>query len=291
MRLLVTGANGLVGSALIAAASQQGHDVLGTYHSTTPAFDIELEQHDIREWPPDLAAEEIDCVVNCAAMTDVDGCEEEPQRARAINAVAPGAIADHCSPETRVVHLSTDYVFDGRAETPYTEPAETNPLQVYGESKLAGERAVRDCAAAPLILRLSFVYGRHGATENLAGFPAWLLDTLGNGDSVPLFTDQYVTPSRAGQVATTILGLLDADVSGTYHVASRSCVTPHEFGMILADRFEQDASLIESGSQDEVDRPGTRPRYTCLATDRVEATLDRPQPSLADDIDCLCRTL
>lgn len=291
MRVLVVGAAGLLGSNVVAASRDRGHEVVGSYHSTAPSFDVPLHRLDVRDRTAitDLV-DEVDptAVINCAAMTDVDGCEHHPDAARAVNDRAPGTIASVCDDRgVGFVHVSTDYVFDGERRRPYAEDAETNPIQVYGESKLAGERAVDRNHHDPLVVRLSFVYGRHGATGDLAGFPAWVRGRLSADESTPLFTDQFVTPSRASGTAHTILGLLDSDVAGIVHVASRSCVTPYEFGERVRQAMNKPASLVERSSQRALDRPADRPVYTCFDVSRVETELGRTQPTFEEDFAAL----
>lgn len=291
MHVLVVGANGLLGSNVIQSAVTRDWDVTGTYHSESPSFRIPLYALDIRSqdrFGEVLEAVEPDVVVNCAAMTDVDACERHPDRAFAVNATAPEALAETCRKEdVRFCHISTDYVFDGTARTPHHESVETGPIQTYGESKLAGEKNVRDVLSDSLVLRLSFVYGVHRASESLVGFPAWVRDRLRSGESVRLFTDQYITPSRAGQVSSVILRLLRENATGTYHLACRSCVTPYEFGERLRERMGVSEASLEAGSKADVDRPARRPTYTCLAVGKVEESLDTTQPELAEDIDAI----
>jgi dTDP-4-dehydrorhamnose reductase len=227
-----------------------------------------------------------DAVVNCAAMTDVDGCESAPNSAHAVNADAVGNLASSAAEHgSKFVHTSTDYVFDGASDTPYSEDAAPSPLQVYGESKLAGERQARQAHPNALIARLSFVYGRTPAGE-LTGFPAWVRDTVTDGESVPLFTDQYVTPTRTGSAAETILDLLGTDTSGTLNIACRSCVTPAEFGRELLSALAL-PERIEPKSMDAQDRPAERPTHTCFDVSRVESILGRAQPTLAEDVSAL----
>lgn len=291
MRVAVLGANGLLGSTVVSAALDRGWTVHGAYHSTRPDLACPLTPLDIRDVEAVdalLSGFEPDAVVNCAAMTDVDGCEAAPEAAMAVNAEAPGRIAALCGDrDARFVHVSTDYVFDGRAGTPYAEADDPNPLQVYGESKLAGERAVADAGSESLTARLSFVYGVHRGTGALTGFPAWVRGRLRAGTSTPLFTDQRVSPSRAGATAATLLDLGDADATGLFHVAARSCVTPFEFGDAVRARMDADAGLLTPASLDAVDREAARPAYTCLDTSRVESVLERPQPTLDADLDAL----
>lgn len=291
MRLLVVGANGLLGSAVVAAGRRRNWDVRGTFHSTRPDFEIPLTRFDLREhaaFAELLDRDAPDAVVNCAAMTDVDACEDQPARAQELNGEAPGTLAAACEAAgVEFVHVSTDYVFDGTADEPYSEAAVTNPVQVYGESKAAGERAVREASETALLPRLSFVWGIHRGSGDLAGLPAWVRERLRSGADVPLFTDQWVTPTRAGQAAETILALLEGQNAGVYHVACRSCVTPYDFGELLVEHLDGTdggAESLVAGSLADVERAATRPRRTCLDVEKVGTALGRPQPTLREDV-------
>ena len=288
MTVLVLGAGGLLGSNVIHFALKRGHKVIGTYHSEPPAFEIPteklaIEQTDsfrkvLNQYSPDI-------VVNCAAMTDVDACEADPEAALQVNGRAPGQLADLCFDRgVDFVQVSTDYVFDGKHRTPYTESATAVPIQEYGRSKLAGERAVIEADGSGLIVRLSFVWGVHRSTGELTGFPAWVQNRLTAGETTPLFTDQSVSPSRAGTTGETILDLVAREQKGLFHVAARSCVTPYKFGLALCQQLGEDPSFIQEGQLSAVERPAERPRYTCLDVEKVESTLGHPQPTLSDDL-------
>jgi len=275
MSVLVLGANGLVGSSLVRTCLDREMAVSGTYHTEQPAFDVDLFELDICDTQRVRAVlEQIepDAVVNCAAYTDVDSCEENPELARGVNADAPGVLAEECAERgLSFVHLSTDYVFDGESEEPYTEADDPNPIQVYGQTKLEGEQQVLEAHSEAIVCRLSFVWGRHGATGELEGFPAWVLERARDGESVPLFTDQWVTPTRAGYAAEVVLELVSCNARGVFHVASQNCMTPHEFGQLVLKRADiVSESLIKDGSPNAVERPAPRPVNTCLSTDRVK---------------------
>ena len=288
MRLLVVGGNGLLGSNLVQVATRRGWEVCTTYHSSPPASDVPKKKLDLKdhgaigqvisEYRPDV-------VVNAGAMTDVDACEERPEEAFDINARAPGELAAQCAnADIDVVHTSTDYVFDGTSETRYPESAETNPLQVYGETKLIGEQKVLERARSALVPRLSFVWGIHRSSRELTGFPAWLDSKLRAEEEVPLFTDQWVTPTRAGKAAETILSLAEKGNSGLFNIASQSCVTPFEFGTLILKRIDRDPGLLTKGSMLDVERPADRPGFTCLDTSKVERSLGWKMPSLREDL-------
>jgi len=295
MRLLVVGANGLLGSNVVRAGQQREWNVYGTYHSTRPAFDIPLIQFDLREhdsFDDVLTQHDPDVVVNCAAMTDVDACETNPEQAHVLNGNAPGGLATHCDANgVEFVHISTDYVFDGTEREPYSESVDTNPVQMYGESKLAGEQAVTEEMTEALVARLSFVWGIHRSSDDLTGFPAWVRGRLLSGEDIPLFTDQWVTPTRAGQASETLLDLIEQDTTGLFHIACTSCVTPYEFGEMISDVIGNSEGLLSEGSMDDVERDATRPMYSCLNTEKVESTLDRSQPTLREDIETVRNAL
>ncbi|WP_247730612.1 dTDP-4-dehydrorhamnose reductase [Halovivax limisalsi] len=288
MTLLVLGAGGLLGSSLVRHCLERSIDVAGTYHSTAPAFDIQLENHDIRNtaaFQSLLDEHRPDTVVNCAALTDVDECESRRERAFEVNGDAPGELATACvKRDVQFVHISTDYVFDGNTTEPYDETVTPSPIQVYGESKLEGEKAVRSASRDTLVTRLSFVYGVRGDTNELIGFPAWVRNTLQAEEKVPLFVDQHLTPTRAGQAVTTVLDLLEQGATGTYHIACRSCVTPYEFGKEIAGLQGKGEELVAKSTRSAVTRDADRPAYTCLDVGAVETELGRPQPTLTEDL-------
>lgn len=295
MRLLVLGANGLLGSQVVSTALDRDWSVVGTYRSARPAFDTVLHRLDLRDvdqFDTHLDRVEPDWVVNCAAMTDVDACELEPEHAHEVNGRAAGAMAELCREgDIGFCHVSTDYVFDGESDTPYFEDDERNPVQTYGESKLAGERAVLDANESAILVRLSFVYGIRGATRELTGFPAWVREELRTPGELPLFDDQWVTPTRAGQAAETMLDLAESSASGTFHVASRSCVTPFDFGRQILERMADPVGTLVRGSMTAVDRPARRPSYSCLDVAKVERELARPQPTLEADLNAISEFL
>jgi len=234
MSILVIGANGLLGSNVAAIGDRRGLEITGTFHTNEPELPIPLYKLDVRDtnrFEELIEAVTPTAVINCAAMTDVDRCETDASTAREVNGRVPGNLAEKCAEkDVQFVHVSTDYVFDGTSRKPYSETIDPNPIQVYGQTKLEGDRAVLDRHGEALVTRLSFVYGVHEGHQELSGFPAWAKDQLTSDGDVPLFVDQRVTPTRAGHAAKTILDLLDQDANGVVNVACRSCVTPFEFG-------------------------------------------------------------
>lgn len=297
MDVLVVGASGLLGSNVVSTALDRSQSVGCTYHTSEPAFEAPCRQLDIQrtaEFEELVAGFEPRHVVNCAAMTDVDECERRPERAREINATAPGDLATVCSDHgVDFTHVSTDYVFDGEETDRYSERDDPTPIQAYGRSKLAGERAVTAADESALIIRLSFVYGldRSGESPVLSGFPAWVRSRFRTDERVPLYTDQRVTPSRAGATATTLFDLRASGADGIYHVASRSCVTPYEFGRRLIEEAGGDDDALVRTLSGDASRTAARPADTCLSVEQVTERLERPQPTLESDVATLCEYL
>lgn len=290
MVVLVLGSGGLLGSVIVRKCLDETLDVVGTYHSEPPDFDISLEQLDVRNgerFRKLVQKHQPSVVINCAALTDVDECERSPEKANTINGEAPESLSQICSrTETTFVQISTDYVFSGDHRSPYNESEAIDPRQVYGESKLKGERNALESNDKTIVLRLSFLYGRRGDTSDLTGFPAWVSNQISTG-KVPLVGDQQVTPTRAGNAAEVVLESIRKGSRGIYHVACRTCTTPYDFGKIICNQMNARDVQLQRVEQSSLDRRATRPEYTCLDVNKVERELDRPQPTLEEDIKVL----
>lgn len=201
-RILLTGANGQVGWELLRRLQPLG-EIVATVHSPTPDSqalglrsldlgDIDAIRAAVREVRPRL-------IVNAAAYTAVDKAESEIERAMAINAVAPGILADEARRlGAAIVHYSTDYVFDGSGDSPWREDSPTGPLNSYGRSKLAGEEAIRASGAAHLVLRTCWVYGIHGKN-----FVKTMLRLGSTKDELRIVSDQIGAPTSARVIADT----------------------------------------------------------------------------------------
>jgi len=203
MRVLVTGANGLVGSRLWALLASRGHAVValgrGPRRASAPGEYVSVDLADEPGLAAAVRSARPEVIVNAGSMTDVDGCESVPEAAFRVNGVAPGVLALAARElGAHLLHVSTDYVFDGETG-PYTEDALPNPRGVYALTKHVGEQAVRALAPASAIARTAVVYGWPPAGR--PNFASWLLTALRGGEPVPLFEDQYVSPSLADSVA------------------------------------------------------------------------------------------
>lgn len=279
-RVLVVGGAGLLGQYLCDEARGRGLDVIATHREPVSSRrglvwrELDLRDRDalrsvIREVEPDV-------VLNAAALTDVDGCEDRPEEAQAVNGHGPEALAEACRTQrARFVHFSTDYVFDGTG--PVTEKAEPNPLGVYGRTKLDGERRVVGANPASLVLRTAAVFGWNRLSPKLNAVTR-ILHGVEAGQEVRLFRDQRVTPTYGRTAAQVALDLVAGGASGTFHVACRDCLTRYEIGQAVVEAFGIPGAKLVPVAMGSVALKSPRPLAPCLVVKKVEETLKRPMP-------------
>jgi dTDP-4-dehydrorhamnose reductase len=211
-----------------------------------------------------------DVVVNAAAFTRVDDCETEPERAFWVNTYAVRNLAQVCADVGCVlVHVSTDYVFDGMKTTPYTEDDLPNPLSVYGTSKLAGEYFVRNLVPRHYVIRTSGLYGRAGAASRRGNFVEMMLRLADEGQPIRVVTDHILTPSSARDVARKIVDVLRTDRFGLYHVTNAGQCSWFEFARAIF-ALAGVAPHMEPTTEAHGAR-ARRPRYSVLAHTRLAA--------------------
>jgi dTDP-4-dehydrorhamnose reductase len=214
MRVIVTGAGGALGRDVAARCQQAGDEVVACDRARLDVTDRDAVLGAITTTEPDA-------VVHCAAWTDVDGCESDRDRAWAANALAVRHVADACAVAgARLCLISTDYVFDGRLDRPYTEWDATGPLSAYGQSKLGGELEARALGGATTIVRTSWLCGRHGKN-----FVKSILAALAERDHVDVVDDQHGSPTFTEDLAVMIRSLVVARRSGVFHVTNQGPTT------------------------------------------------------------------
>jgi len=214
----------------------------------------------------------LDAVVNCAAWTDVDGAESKQEQARAVNAVGAGILARAAArAELQLLHLSTDYVFDGIAPLdgegrprPYVESDPTGPRSVYGSTKLEGEREVLAASPRHTVVRTAWLYGVDGKN-----FVETMLRLAGERETVQVVTDQIGSPTWSGHLAPGILGLLERDVRGLVHMTGAGEVSWNGFAEEIFRQAEVDCR-VEPASSEQMARPAPRPAWSALASEREE---------------------
>ena len=275
MRLLVFGAGGILGRALVAEAARRGWAATGLARAAVDVTDRGAVRDAIAAHRPDL-------VVNCAAFTRVDACESEPETAFRVNGEAPGGIAEEAAAAgARLVQPSSDYVFDGDASEPYREEDPTGPRSVYGTSKLEGEQRALAVGGAILVVRASWVFGRGGA-HFVAAIRARIEAGAG---PLRVVADQTGGPTYAPFLARAIADLGESGTSGIVHYQNREPVTWYEFAREIARQLGRRVE-IRPVTTEEYPLPARRPRYSVLAVDRFEQLAGRPveswRPGLAE---------
>jgi dTDP-4-dehydrorhamnose reductase len=279
MRVLVTGANGLVGGRLVHRLVRSGEHIIalgrGEVRVALPpqAQYVSVDFIDTLRLTEVLQEANPEVIVNCAAMTDVDGCERDPIGAWAANAQAVATLAQHSrSSGCHLVHVSTDYVFDGD-RGPYSIDAVPNPRGVYAVSKHAGEQAVRALCEPQrwTIARTAVVYGWPSTGKN--NFGSWIIDTLSKRKTLKLFADQWVSPSHADNVADMLSELAHRRLPGVWHTCGADVLSRVEFGHALCNVFGFDPGLIQPSRMSDVNLPSPRPAKSGLQVDRTHQAL------------------
>jgi dTDP-4-dehydrorhamnose reductase len=250
MRVLVTGAGGQVGRATAELCRAAGDDVIATDHAALDITDRDGVLGAITSLCPDA-------VINPAAWTDVDGCEGDPDRAYAANTLAVRHLADACRRAgAHLVHVSTDYVFDGRKGAPYVEWDETGPLSVYARSKLAGER---EAGPEATVVRTSWVFSRSGGN-----FVQAVLDRAAAGGPLRFIDDQTGTPTFADDVAGILRHLAVERAPGVFHATNGGHTTRFDQAREILAAAGLDPSQVEPITSAELPWVATRPVSTVL---------------------------
>jgi dTDP-4-dehydrorhamnose reductase len=282
MRILITGAGGMLGQDVRAAVRSAGHEPIALTRSECDLADPDATHAAVRDARPDP-------VINCAAWTDVDGAEAPAEAAHAVNGAGAGAVAAAAAAAGAwTIHVSTDYVFDGAKRTPYLESDPVSPLSVYGASKLQGERAV--AAAAPgahTIVRTSGLFGAHGRC-----FPATMLRLAAERDELRVVEDQIGCPTFTGHLAPALVELavatttdFDSDVRpvGILHVAAAGECSWCEFAQaIVAAGPDAATTTVTPIPTTEFPTPAARPAYSVMRSARGAPELPSWREGLAD---------
>ena len=272
MKLLVTGGGGQLGRALTRLAAAAGHELRAPTRAELDIAD-DAALRDACAWA--------EVVINAAAYTDVNRAESERETAFAVNAAAPGRLAEHCAAGGSLpLHVSTDYVFDGRAQRPWRETDPTGPLSIYGESKRAGEDAVRAALEHHLIVRTSWVYSETGRN-----FLTTMLRLGAEREELSVVDDQIGTPTSAEDLAAALLHLAvrareEEGPFGTYHYSAEGTASWADFAEAIfaeAGDLLPERPRIERIDSSAYPTPARRPAYSVLDCSRIVADFDPPR--------------
>lgn len=273
-KLLVLGISGLTGYKIAKAANPE-YEVHGTFNirpvklenCTTFQLDLTKKEDVTRAFSdikPDLA-------INTTALHNVDYCEENQEQATLVNTTAVKHLYENSEKTgSKLIHISTDYVFDGKKTSPYTELDEAIPISFYGKSKLEGEKVL--AGSRHVVVRPSVVYGwtpleLAGITSSSGkpmNFAMWLLTKLSKKEALKIVTDQFASATLADTLADACLKIGKSDKSGLYHVSGLSCESRYEFTVKLAEKFGYDPSSISKTDSSSFVQKAKRPQHSCL---------------------------
>jgi dTDP-4-dehydrorhamnose reductase len=259
LKVMITGAGGMLGRDLGRAAEQAGHDVVRFGHEDLDVTDADAADRTVSDERPDA-------LVNCAAWTDVDGAEDDLRGAMELNATgAANLAAATATVDCKIVYPSTDYVFDGSSTQPYLESDEPRPLSVYGQSKLAGEVETAKLNPRHFIVRASWLFGTGGRN-----FVETMLTFAGDHEEVVVVKDQIGCPTYTGHLASGIVRLLEWTDYGIHHMAGSGECSWYEFALEIFEQANIECRVL-SATTDMLGRKAPRPPYAVLATERDPA--------------------
>ena len=223
-----------------------------------------LVEKTIQQFRPDL-------IINCAAYTRVDDCETKKELAFAVNGAGPANLARAASKiGAKLIHFSTDYIFDGTKGTPYTEEDQPNPINVYGASKLEGENDIRKNLNNYLIIRTQWLYGEGGPN-----FVKTILELAKTRDEIKVVNDQWGCPTRTEDLAELTLVLIRKEANGTFHIVGPATSTWYTFACDIIKEAGLTTKVTPCTTA-EFPRPATRPVYSVLSTGKLRKLLEKP---------------
>jgi dTDP-4-dehydrorhamnose reductase len=259
VKLLVTGAAGMLGRDVMLAAGNAGHQVVGYGHAELDIADAEAVSAKIEGERPDV-------VINCAAWTDVDAAEEREEEATRVNGAGAGNVAAAAAAVgASVVYVGSDYVFDGSKGAPYVETDQTAPLSAYGRSKLAGEEATRMANKRHFIVRSAWLFGTAGPN-----FVETMLRLAADHGEVLVVRDQVGSPTYTWHLAYGIVRLIEGVEFGIHHMAAAGACSWYEFAREIFEQASLECTVM-SATTEMLGRPAARPAYSALASQREHA--------------------
>ena len=286
MKTLLIGGSGMLGSDLHSELQARGHEVFAPNSR-------ELDLTDPESVARITLRTELDWCLNCAAFTGVDLAESEEQAATELNAIGPSYLARACAMAgIKLLHVSTDFVFDGKSSTPYTEEDVPNPLGAYGRTKLAGEEAIRAALPTALILRTSWLYGPMGRS-----FPRTMIEAWRAGKSLKVVADQVGCPTCTVDLSKVIVAATELDLfPGIYHASGPDALSWHEFATRAIKAYMQVKGMegdvdIAPIKTEDWPTPALRPPYSVLSNDKINAAGIAPMRTVEESLGDFCQRL
>jgi dTDP-4-dehydrorhamnose reductase len=289
-KILITGANGLVGQALVdSISSLTEFELLATSASECKIQGLGADQFSIMDITSGLQVAEVfsrfqpEVVIHCAALTQVDPCELNPELCDKVNIDGTRVVAKAAEAiGARFIYLSTDFIFDG-LQGPYSEDDLPNPVSTYGWSKLQGEFITQSLRIPWVIIRTSLIYGIIPAM-NRSNLVTWVLDSLKNQKPIRVVDDQFRMPTLVGDLAEAIIRIIRYKKTGIYHLSGPEMTSVHDFAVQTARFFHLDESLITRIQSETLKQPGKRPVSTEFVLDKAIDELDYAPKNLDEGL-------
>jgi dTDP-4-dehydrorhamnose reductase len=283
-KILITGASGLLGANLVLEAAAL-HDVTTVSHSQVVKLNgvkaLSIDLNNLDQTYEGLVELSPDWVIHCAAETDVDKCEKDPELAHRANHFMARSVARATfEAGIELLYISTDAVFDGISESNH-ENEVPKPVNVYGVSKLEGERAVVSEHPSALIVRTNF-FGYNA--QNKKSLAEFFIDNLKVGNKCKGFSDVKVKVMLVNDLCTILLRMIESDLAGIFHVFAANCMSKYEFGVKVAREFGLPSGLIEPVEVEEMGLAAKRPKKLCLSTMKVEQVMQIQLPTIEQGI-------
>ena len=283
-KILVTGGSGLLGSNVAKIASAD-YKVCGVYWKNKVSIKgVDFVQADLtnKEDVENLKGYCPDYIVNCAALINMDYCEEHAKQAYRENVLSAGLVASAAEElDARLIHISTDAVFDG-LKGDYNEGDTANPISVYGKTKLEAEKEVLDACPGSCVVRTN-IHGWNKIEKN--SLSEWMIDKLKKKEELPGFEDAYFSPIFANDLASALLILLEKDCKGVLHVSGREPCSKLSFARIIAEVFDLDDSFIRPVKMEDVKLKAPRGRNMSLNVSKAEKILGRILPNAKEGLE------
>lgn len=277
MKALVLGAHGQLGTELMRLLAARGWEAVGLGRQELDITRAELVEQAVRLHHPDA-------LINAAAYNPVDVAEKEPLAAMQVNGLAVRHMAVCCRQSgARLMHFSTDHVFDGAKTTPYTEADTPRPVSAYGVSKLAGELYAQAYLDNCYVVRTAGVFGVAGRTTNRGNFPELMLRMAGEGRAIRVVEDFYASPTYAPALAARSVDLLDKAPPGLYHIGGGCEISWYAYALTIFDQAGIRAEITPTNEK-EYTTPARRPKYSVLSNAKMEAAGIEPMPPLEEAI-------
>ena len=266
-RILITGASGQLGNSVLNQLFGK-YELLATDINKSDTLNIPfviLDITDLEQIKSTFTNFKPDVIINLASFTDVDGCELNPEKAYLLNTKSVEMLSDNFNGQ--FIQISSDYVFDGY-NGPYSEDDDTNPLSVYGKTKLESEKVLQDSRIDWCLLRTNVLFDYYNSTE--ASFVKWVIDSLKSNKSINVVDDQWNNPTWTQSLAEIIELVINKNVKGLYNYGGADYLNRFEFAIIIAEIFNLDKTLISPISTNSLNQAASRPLMGGLKTEKIE---------------------